>query len=193
MSFTALTLISVVAIAVLVGIVVGILLLNRPKPAPPEPTLPTLDVNTLPVGEIPTQTRLEIYNIPMRLAALVVAPAGRGSELPEPDRLADLLDNLSPGLKNAFHQHQPKLLPWPSQLSSEGFVRAFFRHVPLPGDKGRGTPWCSLAGRIESKDDSVLVGLLCRGASSNSLGQIPIERPSKWLDVVRVRESDYGS
>ena len=126
----------------------------------------------------------------MQLAAVIVAPAGRSSELPEMDQFSELFDNLTPGLGNVFEQHHPQLLLWPSQLSSEGFVRSFFRHVPLPGTKGRGTVWCSLAGRIELDNESVLVGLLCRANSNNSLAQILIERPSKWLDIVRVRESD---
>ncbi len=187
--YTVILLVTVGAVAILL-IVVGIVLLKRPQPLPSEPSLPTLDLDTLETGPIPSQPRLEIYHIPMELAAVIVAPAGRGGELPEIEQFPTLFDNLTPGLGSVFDQHQPHLLRWPSQLSSEGFARSFFRHVPLPGSKGRGTPWCSLAGRIESDQESLLIGLLCRANSNNSLAQIFIERPSKWLDIVRVRESD---
>jgi hypothetical protein len=101
--------------------------------------------------------------------------------------LREALDGLSPGLGDAFQSHQPQVTTWPSQLSTEGFIRSFFRHVPLPGNDGKGSQWCSLAGRIETEDESLLVGLVCRAERSNSLGQILVERPSKWLDIVRIR------
>lgn len=187
MSIGILVLLGGAAVLTLALIVVGIVLMRRPKAVQQEPTLPSLDLDSLPTGEIPTEPRVEIYNIRMQWAAVVVAPAGRASELPELEQLTILFDDLSPGMSAAFIQHRPKLVLWPPQLSSEGFVRSFFRHVALPGNKGRGTPWCSLAGRVESSSDSVLVGIVCRSASANSLGQILVERPSKWLDILRIR------
>ena len=40
---------------------------------------------------------LEFYNLPVRLAAVVMAPVGVGRELPPDDQLAPLLDALIPG------------------------------------------------------------------------------------------------
>jgi hypothetical protein len=122
----------------------------------------------------------------MHLAAVVAAPAGRGGVLPPAADLAEALEQLAPGLGEVYRQHRPQLVAWPAQLSTEGFVRSFFRHIALPGHAGKGTVWCSLAGRVEGLEQSLLVGLVCRAAKPNSLGQILVERPSKWLDIVRV-------
>lgn len=190
MSYTALLAASaVVVIAIIVGLI-AVVVLRRPKPVVEETVLPTLDLNSLPDRSPPKQPRLEIYHIPVHLAAVVLAPAGRNRELPSLDEAIPSIDNLTPGFSRVFTAHDPEVVFWPAQLSSEGFVRSFFRHVPLPGSKGRGTPWCSLAGRIETDQESLLIGLVCRAADANSLSQILVDRPSKWLDVVRVREGD---
>jgi len=184
--------ISIVAVAIAVAVVIGILILlalfRRPKPVVDEVALPTLDLDSLKEAEIPSAPRLEIYHIPVQLAAIVIAPAGRNRELPDLHETVALIDHLAPGFGEVFTQHDPKIVLWPAQLSTEGFIRSFFRHVPLPGSKGRGTPWCSLAGRIETTEETLLVGLVCRAANANSLSQIFIDRPSKWLDVVRIRD-----
>jgi hypothetical protein len=177
----------VVVLVLLLAVVIAVVMwTGRAAPALEEPSL-SLDVGTLVERDLAGLTRLEIYNLPMQLAAVIVAPAGRGATLPDHDVVGETLDGLSPGLGDAFKSHAPELVTWPSQLSTEGFIRSFFRHVPLPGNAGKGSEWCSLAGRIETQDESLLVGLVCRAERANSLGQILVERPSKWLDIVRIR------
>ena len=44
--------------------------------------------------------------------------------------------------------------------------------------------------RIETTEETLLVGLVCRAANVNSLSQILIDRPSKWLDIVRIRDGE---
>ncbi len=71
--------------------------------------------------------------------------------LPAPDELGGVLEALTPGLRSVFVGHGTKVYQWPSQLSPRGFGRSLFAEAPLPGDHGRGTPWCALAGRVDSR------------------------------------------
>ena len=83
---------------------------------------------------------------------------------------------------------QPLYRGWPPQLSVFGFTQAFFNRVPLPGNRGKGSPWCSLAGRFETADMSYVAGLVCAAENNNALGQIVVEHEGQWLDIVRVRQ-----
>ena len=78
---------------------------------------------------------------------------------------------------------------WPSQLSSQGFAQSFFNHLALPGNRGKGTPWCSIAGRLQLGDRAFLVGLVCTSGSPNGLGQVVVRHEGQWLDILRIRES----
>lgn len=174
-----------VALAVLVA-VVRAFLAGRRKPPAPAPSL-AIDLASLgaegPPDGGPT---LECYNVPVRLAVLVLAPVGRG-EIPPLDKLPEAIDQISPGLSAVFDAHRTMVRQWPRQLSPRGFAQAFFTQVKLPGDRGRGTPWCALAGRLDC-DPPLMVGLALRAAAPNSLGQFPIESSRQWLDALRVRE-----
>lgn len=177
----------VVILVLLLAAAIAIVVLRGRAAPPAEELPPSLDVATLVQRDLAELTRLEIYNLPMQLAAVIVAPAGRGADLPDLNTLGEALDGLSPGLADVFTSHAPTVITWPAQLSTEGFIRSFFRHVALPGNDGKGSQWCSLAGRVETQDESLLVGLVCRADRPNSLGQILVERSTKWLDIVRVR------
>lgn len=159
----------------------------RKRPAPLAPTPLRIDVAAL--GETGPPSRgpvLECYNVPVRLAAVVLAPVGR-APLPAPEELGGVLEALTPGLRSVFVGHGTKVYQWPSQLSPRGFGRSLFAEAPLPGDHGRGTPWCALAGRIDSADRPLMIGFLLCAAAPNALGQILVDSPGKWLDILRVR------
>lgn len=130
---------------------------------------------------------LELYHIPVRLAGLVIAPTGRGGVVPDDQELAALLDVAVPGLAAVLRVHRPRIIRWEPQLSTQGFSTTLFANVRLPGDKGRGTPWCVVSGRCEAGEHKLLVGLICRAAGPNSLAHISVQRESQWLDVLRVR------
>ena len=130
--------------------------------------------------------QLEFYNVPVRLVVLVVAPVGRDGTLPHSERIAELVGQLTPGLSEVLLSQQPTLYCWPPQLSSHGFVRSFFNNVPLPGDGGKATPWCSVAGKLEG--EQLLIGMVCCGGQANSLGEVTLSRSTGWLDVLRVRK-----
>lgn len=176
---------------VLIGVAVVLFLFRqfRTRRLPPEPDL-SIDVLRLdasgPGEKLP---RLEYYGTPVRLAVLVLAPSGRSSELPPKDEMRTTIDRLIPGLADVVDAHQPIFRRWPEQLSSQGFAQKFFANVRLPGDRGRGTPWCGVAGKFDSGGQQLLVGMLCCADKPNALNQVIVQHEGLWHDVLRVRES----
>lgn len=149
----------------------------------------TLDLSQLKVGGPPEQgPRLEFYGTPVRLAVLVLAPSGRGTQIPPASQLRGVIDSLIPGLSEVLDYHRPEFRRWPEQLSATGFAQSFSTHIELPGDHGKGTPWCSVAGRFEIGEGHLLAGLVCRAAKPNSLSQVVVQREGLWHDVLRVRK-----
>jgi hypothetical protein len=132
---------------------------------------------------------LEFYNLPMRLAAVVLAPVGRTGNLPPDDELSPLIEAIVPGLDRVTALHRPLVRRWPNQVSANGFAHLFFNHARLPGDGGKGTPWSSMAGVFKAKGKPVMAGLIFRAAAPNSLGQTIIESEHQWLGCLRVRWS----
>jgi hypothetical protein len=172
----------------LLAVALGILLWRRRPPAEEGPPIEFLDVGSLPAHGPPAGgRRLTCYGVPVRIAAIVVAPSGRGSAVPG-DALRDVMDAAVPGLADVAREHSPRVDRWPAQLSVQGFVQSFFLHLRLPEDHGKGTPWCSVAGRVEYKGRQYLLGLVSCAERPNSLGEITIEHAGRWLDVLRLRE-----
>lgn len=132
--------------------------------------------------------RLEFYGTPVRLAVVVVAPGGRAGELPPSDMLPGIMERLVPGMSDVIATHHPLIRRWPEQLSSHGFAQAFFNQVPLPGARGKGTPWCGIAGKLSIGERFFLVGLACRANTTNALSQVVVQHEGQWLDILRIRE-----
>jgi hypothetical protein len=176
-------------LAALVVVIVLWRLLRRKKPAEERaaPSL-TIDVTQLAQpGPPPRDVLVSVYNIPMRLVLVVLAPAGREGKIPPDEMLGEVIDGIAPNLTHAKNLHLPLVRRWPPQLSSQGFAQVFFTNVPLPGEAGKGSAWCSLAGRVETTNGSALVGLVFVAEKPNSLGQIVVSQTSQWLDIVRVK------
>lgn len=162
---------------------------RRRVPLPLEPDL-TIQVASLGEDGPPQGPPfLEFYNLPMRLAAVVLAPVGRTGELPPDEQLSPLIEAIVPGLDRVTALHRPLIRRWPNQVSANGFAHLFFNHARLPGDGGKGTPWSSMAGLFKAKGRPVMAGLIFRAAESNSLGQTIIESEHQWLGCLRVRWS----
>lgn len=179
-----------------IAIVAGLLLialafrLFRRRAGPPESPAPDLhiDLATLPEhGPDPEGPWLEIYGLPVRLAVVVLAPAGRNSPTPEESELSELTESLVPGLWEIVQAHRSLVRCWPFQLSTQGFAHSFFNNVQLPGDRGKGTPWCAVAGRFELGERQFLAGLIGVADRPNSLSQVTVTHVGQWLDVLRVR------
>jgi hypothetical protein len=161
-------------------------LLRRKRRAPEPAAAPAIDLEALaPEGPPTTGPTLRAYNAPMRLVVLVLAPVGRGSELPATDQLPRIVDQITPGLFEVAQAHQARIKLWPPQLSAQGFAAALFANIPLPGHRGKGTPWCALSGRFAAGDQAFLAGVVLRAAAPNSLGQITLAHEAQWLEILR--------
>lgn len=149
----------------------------------------SIDVTSLSPTEVPAGVRLEFYGVPVRLMVLVIAPTGRGEPL-EKHELPTAIESLLPNLMTVLNQHQPIFRQWPAQLSSTGFQHVFFSNVHLPGDHGKGTPWCGVVGRFFVDGRPYLAGMACVADSPNGLSEVTVEHEGRWLDVLRVRDGD---
>ena len=152
-------LVALAAFLAVVGIIViaGLVLLRRP-PTPESAPQNDLRINVDELNSAGPSNQtplLECYGTPVRLAALVLAPVGRGGSIPETERLLLVVDQIVPGLLDIISEQQPLVRFWPSQLSSQGFVHSFFHQAALPGDRGKGTAWCSVAGKFSATASSI--------------------------------------
>jgi hypothetical protein len=181
--------------AVILGVLIAVYLLYRVlrgKKKAPEKRVADLGVDVAALGSEgppPRVAQLEFYHLPVRLAAVVLAPAGRLGNLPPPHDLDRLYDSIVPGLASVVAAHEPLVRRWSGQLSVKGFAHVVFRKCPLPGDCGKGTPWSAMAGVTEFDGQPLMVGLILRAESSNSHGQQIVEAAPEWLDRLRVKGS----
>ncbi|MFO0900005.1 MAG: hypothetical protein U0836_21445 [Pirellulales bacterium] len=176
--------------AVVVLLAAGLLAFRLRRRAPPEPPKPDLFLDVTSLGERPPPVdgpQLECYHLPVRIALVVVAPLGRTGQQPTDEELLPLLEGIVPGLARIYGRDRPEVRRWPPQLSFQGFTRTFFANIRLPGDRGKATPWCSLAGRAEFGGRMFVVGLALRAGRSNSLNEHVVDREGAWLDALRVR------
>ena len=117
----------------------------------------------------------------MRLAAVVLAPVGRLSDLPPDDQLPTLIEAIVPGLDKIAASHRPLIRRWPSQVSARGFAHLFFANAKLPGDGGKGSPWSSVAGMFKLKGQPVMAALILRPPARTASGRRSSKRStSGW-------------
>lgn len=151
----------------------------------PELSIDVRQLSTLPPPK--SGPGLTFYNLPVRLVAIVLAPAGRAGVLPDADGMPALLDAIVPGLAEVVAAHKPVRLRWPEQLSGSGFAHAFFIHARLPGDAGKGSPLSSAAGIAKTHLGSVMVAMIVRAERPNSYGQQILETEGDWLRAFQTR------
>lgn len=163
---------------------------RRRKGPPPlrEPSL-IVDLEGLDVPPPEDGPALHCHGLPVRLAVLVLAPSGRGGEVPTGVNRSAAIDQIVPGLARIAAAHGTLVMIWPQQLSPRGFAHLFFANVKLPRDRGKGTPWCSLAGKFEADGQQIMAGMALCGSKPNSLSQYIIDLPSEWLEVLRVERA----
>ncbi|MBN2580405.1 MAG: hypothetical protein JXB10_15585 [Pirellulales bacterium] len=157
---------------------------RKPLPAAPPPIDVQKLINQGPPAGPPT---LEFYNIPVRLAALTLAPVGRSGSLPPEEELPGLFEALLPGLAQIVQLHQPPVRHWPNQFSTRGFAQAFFQNAKWPGEHCKGTPWSAVAGIFKHEGQPYMAALVLRAAGANSLGQITLGTEYDWLGCLRVK------
>ncbi len=151
----------------------------------------TIDVSSLAShGPSTSGDHLVLFGVPVRLVVLVMAPSGReGGDLSK-NELPGLVNHIVPGLLDVVAADQPLFRRWPPQLSSQGFMHSFFGNMALPGRRGVGTPWCSVAGRFETTDRTFLVGIVLCAREPNSMSETTVEQPGRWLEVLRVQKGN---
>lgn len=164
-------------------------ILRRPKGRLPEqvPDL-AIDVMALPTAAPPADApKLLYYGVSVRLAALVLAPAGRVRQLPPLNRLGEVIDAIFPGLARVAATHRTLVRRWPAQVSVSGFAHQFFTYAKLPGQGGKGTPWSSAAGVFKMEGQPVMAGLILRAEGPSNLGQMIVQREAQWFDILRIQ------
>jgi len=170
----------------------GIVLGRRKSGTNPSGSERNLSIDLLQLPHQPVSTspvRMELYGTPVQLRVLVLAPIGRGSRLPATAQLAGLLNHFLPDFMEVVDQHHPIFRKWPEQFSASGFSHSFFNNLALPGMKGKGTVWCSAAGKFEALGSQFFIGLVFSTASPNSLSQISVQHAGQWLDILRIQKS----
>ena len=170
----------------IVAVAAGLSLRRRPAEQAPAEDL-TIELAQLDASGPPKEgTLLECYGVPVRMAVLVLAPVGRG-EFPTGNDLIEVLEGIVPGLNDVFATHGTTVRRWPPQMSPRGFSYFFSSQVKLPGDHGKGTPWCSISGKTVRSGQSLLVGMALCADAPNALGHFVIERDNGWLEALRVK------
>ncbi|MBL9125244.1 MAG: hypothetical protein JNG90_16525, partial [Planctomycetaceae bacterium] len=97
-------------------------------------------------------------------------------------------DAIVPGLADCLTAHGTRLLGWPPQLSSQGFIQSFFGNAPLPGNRGVGSIWTAVAGKCDDAGGSFLAAMLLSAERPNALGQITVNGAHEWLELLRVED-----
>jgi hypothetical protein len=180
-------------VAVVVGVLFFVFLIRRWRRRRPQTSDSghlrlSIDVAALEQrGPDDADVQLEFYGIPVRLAVVVIAPVGRDGRVPNMNEVRQVVGPLVPRMSEIVELHEPMAFCWPGQLSSQGFVRSFFNNVVLPGDRGRDTCWCSVAGKFRSAGQYYLAGLVACASEANGMGQVEVKQEGQWNDVLRIR------
>lgn len=146
----------------------------------------TLDVRTLAQkGPPPGPPKLLYRSVPVRLAAVILAPVGKADALNTGGGFPNMLEQIVPGLGKIMNLHQPVVRMWPAQVSRQGFAPSFWRNVPVPGLGGKKTPWCSLAGVANIEGKPVCVGVMLCADGPVDLGQGTAEFHG-WQEMLKV-------
>ena len=178
------------ALALGLVVVVALVLKRRKPPVHATAELPAINVAALgQAGPPASPVQLECYGAPVRIAAIVLAPMGTGGGFPSNDQLPEVIDRVVPGLSEIGARDRPTLRRWPAQLSPQGFANNFCAGCRLPGDRGKSTPWCSVAGRYLDREVRLLIGIVLCSAAPNSLGEFTLDQPTQWMDILRIRRS----
>jgi len=146
---------------------------------------------------------LDFYGIPMRLSAIVAAPAGRASNLPlDNQSLLLQCESALPRLGRIAELHKTKIIRWPTQLSVTGFTHALLREASLPDGKQTRSRWTVVTGPVEAETPSGTIGLqeetgtrlltvalfLC-AEEPNAYNQEAVPAPHQWRRILQVRDA----
>ena len=178
-----------VLFVVLALVAIGLLLFRiggRKRVVQSPTTNMTIDLEALPLSPLPGETAtLDIYSSPSQLAVLVLAPVGRGHDLPDQAHWRPLLEQLCPGFTEILDQHQPVFRKWPAQISHAGFYRSFFANMRNQDSPTSATQWYKLAGRLDWLNRQILVGIVAKSNHGTPLAPIQVEQAGKWREILK--------
>ena len=176
-------------VALVVLLVLRRILHSRRKAARPMPPELRIELAKLggkaPPAEPPI---LEFYNLPMRLAGIVLAPVGRMRELPPPEELPAVFESVLPGLDRVADRHRPLVGRWPNQVSTRGFASAFFSNIRLPGEGGKGTPWSAVAGILSTTANPLCSASFSVPPRQTASARSVVNTEHEWLGCLRVKQ-----
>ena len=173
------------ALVMLVMLFVVIRLLFGRKAKPKEPSLEE-DLSTYPpLKGSSGDRRLLVEGVPVRLRLVVLAPAGKQSEIDE-EKIEATLEKILPGLGQIFTADKPRLRIWPMQLSYQGFTRHLHRNTLVPEAEGELSPWVVIAGRAKLGKHQVMVGFAMQALKPTTVGRLTLES-HEWESKLRVR------
>jgi hypothetical protein len=176
--------------AIVVLMVLGVVLrtLLRRKAKPKGPSLEEDLASYPPMKPSSGDRRLLVEGVPVRMRLVVVAPAGKESEV-DPEKVEGYLDKMLPGLGEVCRQDKPRVRIWPVQLSYKGFATHFHRNTLVPEPKGEQSPWVVIAGRAKLGKMQIMVGFALQAIKPTTIGRLTIEA-HEWDSKLRVRVRD---
>lgn len=146
-------------------------------------------LQTVNLGEIPRLTssqggrKLTVRQIPARLRAVVLAPAGSDAGELHRGMAEAILDQAVPGLGGIADHDNPQITIWPRQYSLDGFQQAFFSHVNRPDGDHKRSRFVLLAGPITMGRFSIHAGVALECGDTCALGNIKVGK-DKWAEVI---------
>ena len=165
-------------------VVVFRILFGRKKPPPP-PKLEEDLASYPPLKSSAGDRRLMVEGVPVRLRLVVVAPAGKESEV-EDEKVESYLERMLPGLAEVFKADKPRVRIWPMQLSYNGFTTHFHRNMLVPEKEGELSPWVIVAGRAKLAKNQIMVGFALQALKPTTVGRLTLEA-HEWDSKLRVR------
>jgi len=141
------------------------------------------------LGDIPRSgasqggRRLTVKQLPARLRAVVLAPAGSDAGELHRGMAEAILDHALPGLGDIADHDNPLVTIWPRQYSLDGFQQAFFSHVTRPDGDHKRSRFALLAGPITMGRFTIHAGLALDCGETCALGNIRVGK-DKWADAI---------
>ncbi len=132
----------------------------------------------------PSDPRLKVHGIPMRIRLVVIAPLGRETQPLSAQDASTLLHAAHPHLAEAALRDQAKARVWPMQLSSQGFSAAVQRHTLFPPTSSRKSMWLLVSGKVIHEEQAYGLGLALWAERPHTLGPIHLDKPHRWMEIL---------
>jgi len=148
-----------------------------------------VELQAVNLGDIPRSgasqgsRMLTVRQIPARLRAVVLAPAGSDAGELHRGMTEAILDHALPGLGDIADHDNPQVTMWPRQYSLDGFQQAFFSHVTRSEGDHKRSRFVLLAGPITMGRFAIHAGLALECGETCALGNIRVGK-DKWAEAI---------